>query len=261
MLECTFLGPEILFEQDVEFAVTGAPFQPRLDGEAISMYQTCRAFSGQKLSLGIAQGGCRAYLAIAGGIDVPPVLGSRSTYLKAKLGGLEGRKLAVNDELPIGVHRKSPKSRLLRIAPEYQPLPVDCLRVTLDAQYDLFADRGIETFLTETFTVAKNCDRMGCRLDCPIIETKSGNDIISDGIAFGAIQIPAEGKPIIMLADRQTCGGYAKIAHVISADFRRLGQLKSGDRVRFRRVSLDEAQEARRCEMATLELLKRSQSG
>ena len=122
----------------------------------------------------------------------------------------------------------------------------------------MFTEQGVNTFFKETYTTTAKCDRMGFRLDGPEIETVNGSDIISDGIAFGAIQVPTEGKPIIMMADRQTTGGYTKIANVISADFRLLGQLKAGDKVKFEKVSIQAAQEALLNQRAALRTLRRS---
>ena len=123
-------------------------------------------------------------------------------------------------------------------------------------QDDMFTEEGIKTFLSETYTVTPEFDRMGCRLEGKEIEHTGGGDIISDGISFGAIQVPGAGKPIIMLADRQTTGGYTKIANVITADFRILAQLKAGDRVRFEKISVGAAQEALITERNALRALK-----
>ena len=137
-------------------------------------------------------------------------------------------------------------------------LAVYTIRVVMGPQDDAFTEKGIATFLGETYSVTNEFDRMGCRMDGPVIEHVTDGNIISDGIAFGAIQVPTEGKPIIMMADRQTTGGYTKIANVISADFRLLGQLKAGDKVKFEKVSIQAAQEALLNQRAALRTLRRS---
>ena len=139
--------------------------------------------------------------------------------------------------------------------PEFVPRKEYTLHVILGPQDDMFTDEGLKTFLSETYTVTPEFDRMGCRLDGPVIAHKNGGDIISDGIAFGAIQVPSAGKPIIMLADRQTTGGYTKIANVITADFRLLAQMKAGDKVRFEKTSIAAAQEALLAQRATMRIL------
>jgi len=171
-------------------------------------------------------------------------MGSRSTYMKAKIGGFKGRRLEKGDELGF----RAPKADLpnlaqRRVEPAFTAQSLYTVRVLMGPQDDMFTDRGIETFLRETYTVTNYFDRMGCRLEGAEIEHKNGGDIISDGIAFGAVQVPTAGKPIIMLADRQTTGGYTKIANVITADFRIIGQLKGGDKLRFVKTDIAAAQE------------------
>ena len=185
-------------------------------------------------------------------------MGSRSTYMKAKIGGVEGRKLQKDDVIKF--RKPNPDLRGLNIrhiSPESVPRLEYKIRVVLGPQDDMFTEHGIETFLSESYVVTPEFDRMGCRLDGEIIEHKGeSGDIISDGIAFGAIQVPTAGKPIIMLSDRQTTGGYTKIANVISADFRILAQLKAGDRVRFAQVSVAAAQDALLTQRAALKTLR-----
>ena len=245
VLECTMLGPQLLFDQANVIAITGGNLSPTIDGKPVDSYRALKVAAGQTLRFGAPKAGCRAYIAFAGGLDIPVVMGSRSTNMKAKIGGLNGRKLEKEDTIGF----RDPKETIKnfdnrRMAPEFVPRPEYTVRVILGPQDDMFTDAGIKTFLSETYNVTQEFDRMGCRLDGPIIEHKNGGDIISDGIAFGAIQVPSAGKPIIMLADRQTTGGYTKIATVISADFRILAQLKAGDKIRFEKVSIAAAEEA-----------------
>lgn len=245
VLECTLMGPELKFEQANVIAITGGDLQPVLDGTPVAGYRAIPVAAGQTLRFAGPKTGLRAYIAFAGGLDIPLVMGSRSTHMKAKIGGFRGRKLEQGDTIGF----RDPKETLPHIAshtmsPEFKPRTEYTLRVVMGPQDDMFTDQGVRTFLSETYTLTPEFDRMGCRLEGPSIEHKDSGDIISDGIAFGAIQVPSSGKPIIMAADRQTTGGYTKIATVISADFRILGQLKAGDRVRFEKVSIEHAQEA-----------------
>lgn len=243
VLECTMMGPQLRFDAANCIAITGGDLQPTLDGQPIKSYAAIPVAAGQTLRFKGPKTGCRAYIAFAGGLDVPLVMGSRSTYMKGKIGGVEGRKLQKGDVIGF----RAPKAELngMRhrfISPEFVPFPVYTLRVVMGPQDDAFTQAGIDTFLGETYTVTPEFDRMGCRLEGAQIAHINTGDIISDGISFGAIQVPSSGKPIIMLADRQTTGGYTKIANVITVDFRILAQLKAGDKVRFEKVSVQQAQ-------------------
>lgn len=256
VLECTLMGPQLKFETDEVIAITGGDLSPTVDGQSVPAYAALAVKAGQTLSFGAPRAGCRAYIAFAGGLDIPLVMGSRSTYMKAAIGGFEGRKLQKGDALGLrapvagyaNLHQRA-------IAPEFVPRPVYTLRVVLGPQDDAFTPEGVATFLGSEYTVTNEFDRMGCRMDGPAIQHKNGGDIISDGIAFGAIQVPGSGKPILMGADRQTTGGYTKIATVISADFRLLAQLKAGDKVRFEAVSVQAAQQALHFQRGALALL------
>lgn len=256
VLECTLMGPQLRFDCDEVIAITGGDLSPSLDGKPIPSYAAVEVKAGQTLRFGAPKAGCRAYLAVAGGFDLPEVMGSQSTYMKAALGGYEGRKLQKGDVLKL----KAPVAtfgniRQRSISPEFRPRAVYTLRVILGPQDDAFTEKGVADFLGGEYTVTQEFDRMGCRLEGPVIEHKNGGDIISDGIAFGAIQVPGAGKPILMLADHQTTGGYTKIANVITADFRLAGQLKGGDKVRFEQISVKQAQELLRCQRESRKLL------
>ena len=258
VLECTMIGPELRFDGANTIAITGGDLMPCLDGQPVPTYRAIPVQEGQTLRFQHPKTGCRAYIAFTGGLDIPLVMGSRSTDWRAKIGGLGGRKLERGDV--IGFRAPGiPKNLSERyLYPEFIPRGVYTLRVVLGPQDDAFTPNGIATFLREEYVVTNEFDRMGCRLDGPAIEHMSDGNIISDGIAFGAIQVPTQGKPIIMLADRQTTGGYTKIANVISADFRLLGQVKAGDKVRFDAVSIQEAQEALLNQRAALRTLRRA---
>jgi biotin-dependent carboxylase-like uncharacterized protein len=257
VLECTMMGPQLQFDRANCIALTGGDLGATLDGQPLPRYQAVRVEAGQVLRFAGPKTGCRAFLAFAGGLEIPEVMGSRSTYLKAKIGGLQGRKLEKGDVIPF----RAPVTALKRmddrkLPPEFVPQQTYTLRVVMGPQDDAFLPEGIDTFLGQTYTVTPEFDRMGCRLEGPVIQHKTTGDIISDGIAFGAIQVPSSGQPIVMLADRQTTGGYTKIANVITADFRLLAQLKAGDRVRFQRVTIQRAQHILLAQRAALQTLE-----
>lgn len=258
VLECTMMGPQLQFDKATVIAITGGDLGPTLDGKPVPGYQAVAVKAGQVLKFAGPKAGCRAFIAFAGGLDIPVTMGSRSTYMKAKIGGFNGRKLEKGDVIgfraPVETLKRM-EDRTLR--PEFAPKPVYTLRVVLGPQDDYFTDAGIATFLKETYTVTPEFDRMGCRLDGPVIAHKEGGDIISDGIAFGAIQVPSAGTPIIMLGDRQTTGGYTKIAAVITADFRILAQLKAGDKVQFVKVPVEYAQSLLLAQRSALKALSK----
>ena len=259
VLESTMMGPQLQFSCDATIAITGGNLSPTLDGAPILTYCAYQVTAGQQLRFGGPKTGCRAYLAVAGGFDLPMVMGSRSTDLKAKIGGVQGRAIAKGDVVALRNAGQSVKNVGRRsISSEVIPRAVYTVRILLGPQDDYFTPAGISTFLGGEYSVTSQSDRMGCRLDGDVIEHVDAADIISDGIAFGGIQVPSEGKPIIMLADRQTTGGYTKIATVITADFRILGQLKPGDKLRFERVSIGQAQEALLNQRATMCTLRKA---
>lgn len=244
VLEMTVMGITAEFDCDCVIAITGADMSPTLDGEEISMYKSVQVKKGSRLQMKNAKDAMRAYLAVAAGFDLPYVLSSMSTNLKCGLGGFKGRKLANGDELPL---RQSSNLGLIgrrrfKEIPKYKDEIT--LRVVLGPQDDYFTDGGLKTFLTSTYTVTDKSDRMGIRLDGEKIESKNGVDIISDGIVTGSVQIPASGTPIIMMADRQTTGGYAKAATVITADLSLIAQAKPGTKVNFEKISAKDAERA-----------------
>ena len=257
VLECTMMGPHLQFNETNCIAITGGDLMPTIDGKPVPNYTAIKVEAGQVLKFTMPKTGCRAFIAFAGGLDIPEVMGSRSTYMKAKIGGVEGRKLAKDDVIGFRAPKAELKNMNFRsMASEFVPRKEYTVRVVLGPQDDYFTDAGIQTFLSEVYSVTAEFDRMGCRLEGAVIQHKEGGDIISDGIAFGAIQVPSSGKPIIMLGDRQTTGGYTKIANVISVDFRILAQLKQGDKVRFEQVSVKFAQDALLTQRAALKTIR-----
>lgn len=257
-IEATVLGPRIEILSDTMIAITGANVSPRMDSEPIPMWQSVAASKGSRLELRGPKDGMRGYLAVAGGIDVPEVMGSRATYMKAAIGGVEGRPLRAGDilnalgdttEAPTTV-RTMPRGAIPQYGSSHE------LRVVLGPQESAFTQAGIDTFLSETYTVSIHSDRMGYRLEGKPVEHEDGPDVISDGTPLGTIQIPGDGQPIILLSDRGTTGGYTKIATVISTDLSKIAQAMPGHTIKFRAVSVEEAQEAYRRREALLRSIR-----
>lgn len=243
VLEFTLIGPTLQFTSDTIIAITGGDFQPTINGEPAPMYTALYMKRGDILKFGSARTGSRGYIAFSSYLDIPVVMGSRCTNLKSKIGGYKGRKLKDEDYIGFRIKRRYLPyflSRKLDLD-EFDEEEVT-LRVVMGPQDDMFTKQGIHTLLSETYTVTSDFDRMGCRLEGPFIASKNGSDIISDGIAFGSIQVPAHGKPIVLLADRQTTGGYAKIATVATVDIPKLVQRKTDHKIRFQAITVEEAQ-------------------
>jgi biotin-dependent carboxylase-like uncharacterized protein len=241
-LEITLGGLEAEFAQDSFFALAGAEAVAWLNREQVFSWRRIAAARGDRLTVDCSRKGARIYLALAGGIDVPPVMGSKSTYLRGGFGGYQGRALKSGDLLecgPAGV------VGLPGIPPGMIPAYGDqsVLRVILGPQDEAISAEGLSTFRSSPYVVTQQADRMGCRLEGPRIGHRQGPDIISDGTSFGSIQVPGNGQPIILLADRQTTGGYVKIAGVISVDWPLIAQALPGREIRFATVSLKEARE------------------
>ncbi len=242
VLEATFLGPELEFCCDLSVAITGANMKPKLNGKEIPMWESFKVTKGDKLALGGIVNGIRSYIAFSGKIDVELVNNSKSTYTKSGIGGFNGRRLMDNDELNIIVSNNMISGKHLdhKYIPEFNKK--NKIRVILGPQDDYFTDDGIKSFLNEKgYKITNEADRMGYRLDGEKISHKEKADIISDGALFGSIQVPANGQPIILMVDRQTTGGYTKIATVISSDLPKLSQMGSGSEIIFEKITLREA--------------------
>jgi antagonist of KipI len=241
-IEVALMGPELLILEDTAIAVCGADLTPKLDGEEIPMWKRVFVKRNQILSFGQPKNGTYAYLAIAGGIDVPPVMGSRSTYMKAELGGVEGRALTKGDVLYC--REKQSIKREFRLSPELIPTygSEKKARVIVGPDEKAFYQESLARFLSESYKVTSQSDRMGARLEGPELLTKHGADIISAAVLPGTIQVPSNGQPIVLLADRQTTGGYTRIATVISSDLPFVAQTLPGQTLRFQAVTVEEAQ-------------------
>lgn len=244
VLEMMLLGVTARFHTACVIALTGADMAPKINGTDAENGAALRIDAGDVLELSGTRDGMGCYLAVAGGFDVPPVMGSRSTGLRFGVGGFNGRKLLKGDVLPL----RAPAADLPEI--ECRRLltkPVFSRHVVLRAvpgpQDDMFSVEELRGFFSRPYSVTNATDRMGIRLEGERIIPKNTSDIISDGTVFGAVQVPSGGQPIILMADRQTTGGYAKIATVITADLPRAAQMRPGNTVRFMSVSVEEAQE------------------
>ncbi len=250
-LECTLIGPRVEFTDERVVAVTGADMAVALNGSEAPRWQALRVKAGDMLKLGPAKAGVRAYLVVSGGIDTPLALGSRATYLRGQLGGLGGRALKKGDQVSLG---PPGTARLGRVSadriPEYGSEPE--IRVVPGPQDDRFTERGIGAFLEGPYEMLTQSDRMGARLRGPFIEHTRGHDIVSDGVPLGGIQVVGDGQPIVLLVDRQSTGGYTKIATVCSFDIGRVGQVRPGQRLRFRRVTVAEAHALLRAQRVAL---------
>lgn len=258
VLEITLIGPTLQFTSETIIAITGGDFTPTINGEPAPMYTAIYMNRGDVLKFGSARTGSRCYVAFSSYLDVPVVMGSRCTNLKSGIGGFRGRKLMEDDYIGFRIKRRYLPFFLSRkLEPDDYDQDKAVLRVVMGPQDDRISHQGIETFLNSEYTVTSDFDRMGCRLDGPFIAPKETSDIISDGIAYGAVQVPSHGKPIVLLSDRQTTGGYAKIATVITADIPKLVQRKTDHRIRFEAVSVQEAQHIYLKELHDIEELRK----
>lgn len=275
-LEITLRGPTIQFETDHLLALTGANLSPTLNGQPVPLRRPVAVTRGCELAFGPAQTGCRTYLAVSGGLAVPAVFDSRSTYLRAGIGGYEGRALLAGDVLPT-TEPTELGQRLRRAlvgrpparpwvaaawssAPPWPPAAggVPVIRAVRGPEYEWFTPASQYAFWTQEFTVTPNSDRMGYRLQGPELQRGHPAELLSTAVTFGTVQVPAAGLPIILMADHQTTGGYPRVAQVISADFSQLAQLPPGGRLRFQEVSLAEAHQAYLLQEQTLLQLERA---
>ena len=245
-LEMTLLGPTLRLHRETIFALAGADLGPRLNGEPIPNWTCHLAQSGALLDFAVRKSGIRAYLAISGGIDVPPIMGSRATYLLGRFGGLDGRALKPRDRLPIlppAVESRNFNGRVFPedLRPPYRKNPT--LRVVPGPFADFFSREAIQVLFSTEYTITPQSDRMGYRLQGEPLRRQKPKELISCGLANGTIQVPPDGQPIILLADRQSIGGYPIVATLILADLPLIAQCAPGDKLRFSPVSIEEARE------------------
>lgn len=253
-LETALQGLKLEALNKVTLSITGADLDPWLNENPAPQWTAFTMSEGDVLYFRKRQKGFRAYVAVQGGVDVPEMLGSRSTYIRGRIGGL----LRAGETLNISPSDSNASVKGLTIPQEYRPNldRSEPIRVLMGPQDDYFTPRGIETFLNSTYRISPQCDRQGFRTEGPTIEIAKGPGIITDPIPPGAIQVPGDGKPIVLLRDSQVTGGYAKIAVVARVEMDFLGQVMPGDTIRFQRVDRKTALELLREEEARLSTLR-----
>lgn len=257
-LEISLLGPRIRFEADHLLALTGANLSPTIEGRPVGLNRPVWVRAGTELAFGAPVLGSRAYLAVAGGLDVAPVLGSRSTYLRAGFGGLHGRALQAGDVLPVAAPTPIGQQLSRAVAstrgaatwaqaswhatPQpYPPQVPQRIRAIAGPEYEQFSISSQQAIWEQDFTVTPQADRMGYRLQGPALVRTTDAELLSSAVTFGTVQVPASGQAIVLLADHQTTGGYPRLVQVITADFSALAQLRPGQLFRFEQVSLADA--------------------
>ena len=248
LLEITLGGLRLRCDEERTMAWCGGEFSARIDAEGIPAGRPAVVRPGEELVLEMATAGCRAWLAIAGGIEAPLVLGSRATDLRSGFGGHEGRALQEGDRLSLGEESLRKAQGTARLASWSAPLewsrragPRPLLRVVRGSEWDEFVPESQRAFFQETFTVSQKADRMGVRLEGAALRRTNDWELTSEAVAPGTVQVANDRQPIVLLGDCQTIGGYPKIAHVITVDLARAAQLRPNDSVRFREVSPAEA--------------------
>jgi antagonist of KipI len=259
-LEITLDGPALLFEQDMLVALCGADLSAHIGQAAVPMLRPVWANAGSRLQFGPARMGSRAYLAIAGGIELPAVLGSRSTYLRAALGGLSGRALKRGDRLPAGAvaEQRYPKLKAqalesrhgfaaphwsASVHPERLERSPQILRFMPGRHWEALPAEQRARFTGSDYRVATASDRMGYRLEGGALDFAGRGEMLSEAVAFGTIQLPSDGNPIVLMADRQVTGGYPRVGEIASVDLALAAQLKPGDHLRFEKITLPQAQQ------------------
>lgn len=252
VLELAQLGPELRFERDALIAWCGAEFGARIGGEPLPADRAVRVRAGETISFGAAKSGVRAWLAVAGGIDVPLVLGSRTTYRRGGFGGFEGRPLRAGDRLRCGeesewtasYRSKAPRFSAWSVRSHTlgKPALAGVVRAMRGPEWEWFDAEAQRVFFASEWTATKDADRMGVRLAGPALPQRAAREMISEGVADGVVQVPAGGAPIVLLPSRQTVGGYPRLAVVATVDIGRLAQLAPGRAITFQEITVAEAQ-------------------
>ncbi|MCO7127182.1 biotin-dependent carboxyltransferase family protein [Sporolactobacillus shoreicorticis] len=272
VIEYSFLGPSILFSEDTLFAVTGAVCHPSLDGQEIGIGRPCLAREGQILTIGGLAYGSRGYLAVSGGVNTPLWFGSRSTYERAGQGGFKGRLLEEHDRIPVGETSERAKRIIASLAEKksvirwfaamrrtYQGIQV--IRVLPDILWPRFSEESRHTFLNTDYQITASSDRMGYRLEGAELALDESLELYSEAVTSGSIQVPRNGKPIILMTDHQSTGGYPRIAQVASVDLPLLSQLPPRSKLRFQLISNKEAEQQLVRQTRSLELLRNMITG
>jgi antagonist of KipI len=245
-LEMTLVGGEFLFESDTIIAITGSDFQPAIDGNEIPLWTSVFVDAGQKIRFGATQSGARCYLCIKDGFETESVLGSSSTHILSGIGGHNGRALMKGDEIIYeGCNYKNLQPLKVKSEIVLELMKNKILLVTNAPQTNNFSKETLNLFTSSVYSVSEETNRMGLRLTGPPLTKKSNDEIITEGVSLGAIQISHDGNPIILFVEHQTTGGYPKIANVISAHLYKVGQLRPRDEIQFSFVSIEKAYEMR----------------
>lgn len=256
-IEVMFFGTSITFTENHVIAITGGDLQPMMNGVLVPMWRPIYIKKSSTITFKGTAKGCFAYISIAGGFEVPYKMNSKSTFTKAGIGGYKGRALDKNDVLEIGSPNKISKAimKTLNKSPAHPKWYVNyatfygqsdeqIIRVLKGSEYNLFSKESQKNFATEEYTLTTQADRMGYKFDGQTLKQSNPTDLLSEGVTYGTVQVPANGKPIILMADRQTTGGYPKIAQVITADLPKLAQVQPHSKVKFKIVSMLEAEKA-----------------
>ena len=251
VLEFCLIGPVLKFDETVNLAVCGGDFSIDVGGRVYPANKAVRVPAGITVKILTGKVGIYGSVAVGGGLDIPMVMGSRSTNLRCGIGGFHGRALMAGDEIALRHPENGRRDFSWRWVPARRLVSPDDpditrVRVIPGPQEDMFTEKGIQTFYESSYVITAQSDRMGYRLTGPKVEAVDGYDILSDGIVNGSVQISGAGEPIVMMADRQTTGGYAKIASVINVDIPLFAQLRPGQKVQFVRCTVQEAQELMR---------------
>ncbi|HDR6286856.1 MULTISPECIES: biotin-dependent carboxyltransferase family protein [Bacillus cereus group] len=270
-LEMTILGPKLLIKKTTLLAIGGVDMEPLLNGERIPLWRPILAEEGSMLCFGKVKSGCRAYVTFAGGIHIEGTMGSKSTYIRAAIGGIEGRMMKKGDCFQIGTYSEM-ANRFIQdlqkderiktkwvisnsVLPKYKKHPK--IRVIADFEYDQFTEESRKAFFTKEYKVSNYADRMGYRVEGEVLNRIEEKEILSSPVTFGTIQVPNGGQPIILMADRQTTGGYPRMGNIISVDLPLLAQLKPGDYVSFEKITLEEAEQLYIEQEVNMNLLKK----
>lgn len=258
-LEITLVGPAILFEEDSLISLCGGDLSPTIDGLPVRMWRAIFVRKGSKLQFGALRNGCRVYLSIAGGFNVTAVMGSKSTYLRAEIGGFHGRALKAGDRLEANAMTSLSQKIMQSLTPNANETFNDrswsitstispflsgesTIQVMPGRQFHLFNEESKRNLFAESFKVSPQSDRMGYRLQGSNLSLSEPMELISEAVTFGSIQVPPDGNPIILLADRQTTGGYPKIGQIATVDLSLIAQAKPGDSISFTKITTEEAQ-------------------
>ncbi|MFS0666865.1 biotin-dependent carboxyltransferase family protein [Peribacillus frigoritolerans] len=251
-LEITLMGPTIKVEKNCLISITGGNLSPTLDNKVVPMWKPLLVKNGSILRFEGCKSGCRAYLTVAGGFAIPEIMESKSTYLRAGIGGYMGRALKADDVLQINEPSKNLDDRTFKGSfsfpkwfvneKEFMPGGKPHIRFIDGSQYEYFTDSSKDSFVERLFKVSNQSDRMGYRISGPALKLKDNGELLSEAVTNGSVQVPPDGNPIILLSDSQTTGGYPKIAQVITADLPIIAQVKPGESIQFSRVNLKEAE-------------------